>query len=182
MTSSTPERIEPPLTAGERAGLESWLDFHRETLALKCEGLTDAQLREASVPPSKMTLLGLVQHLAEVERNWFHRVLLSEDAPTVFGDPGGSGADLAEADGGFTLRDDLTKDEVFARWRAEIENSRKAAATRELDDTGTLPPNPSPLQGPVSLRWIYLHLIEEYARHNGHADLLREGVDGVTGE
>ncbi|MFI1951500.1 DinB family protein [Streptomyces xinghaiensis] len=173
---TTFDRPIPPLTADERTGLEAWLEFQRETLAVKCRDLTDEQLREAAVPPSNMTLLGLVRHLAEVERNWFRRILLGEDVPPVFG----GAADLSETDGGFDLGDGLGRDEVFARWRAEIDSSRKICAAHGLEDTGLLPPNPG-VEGPVNLRWIYVHMIEEYARHNGHADLIRERVDGVTG-
>ena len=131
---TTIDRPLPPLNADERTTLESWLDFHRATLAMKCEGLDDEQAAEASVPPSGFTLTGLVQHLAEVERNWFQRVLAGEGAPPIY--------DLA---------------------------------ARALTDTGRF------MGQDVSLRWIYVHLIEEYARHNGHADLIRERIDGTTG-
>ena len=98
---TTTERGMPPLSAGERATLEGWLDSYRATLARTCDGLTDDQLRTASVPPSSLTLLGLVQHMAEVERNWFRRVQLGEQAPPVF-DPA---ADPAGPDGGFDVTD-----------------------------------------------------------------------------
>src|SRR4051812_15306763 len=94
----------PPLQADERATLEGWLDFYRATLIGKCDGLTDDQLRSAALPPSSLTLLGLVQHAAEVERTWFRRVLLGEDAPALYpvtGEPTGQ-------DGGFDLADDAT--------------------------------------------------------------------------
>ncbi|WP_030548588.1 DinB family protein [Streptomyces albus] len=174
---TTFDRPIPPLTADERTGLEVWLDFQRETLAGKCRDLTDEQLREAAVPPSGLTLLGLVRHITEVERNWSRRVLLGENAPPVFG----GAVEPGRMDGGFDLSDGLGRDEVFARWRAEIDSSRKIFAAHGLDDTGFLPPNPGPVEGPVNLRWIHIHLIGEYARHNGHADLIRERIDGVTG-
>ncbi|KAF4408113.1 MULTISPECIES: DinB family protein [Streptomyces] len=172
------DRPIPPLTADERTGLETWLEFHRATLASKCEGLTEKQLREASVPPSAMTLLGLVQHMAEIERNWFRRILTGEDVPPVHGtDP-----DMKDTDGGFRLSEDLSREEAFARWHAEIERAREICAVRSLEDTGQLPDIPGNLvSGPVNLRWIYNHMIEEYARHNGHADLIRERIDGRTG-
>lgn len=172
---TTPDgRPIPPLQADERATLEGWLDFHRATLALKCEGLDDRQIRLASVTPSSMTLLGLVQHLAEVERNWFQRVFAGQDVPPVHE------ADNAD---GFTPAADRGIDEALARWHAEVARSRELTAAASLDDTGSLSEQEAGLAGGpgVSLRWILVHMIEEYARHNGHADLLRESIDGATG-
>jgi uncharacterized damage-inducible protein DinB len=161
----------PPLQADERSTLEGWLDFYRDTLLGKCDGLTDEQLRTAAVPPSSLTLLGLVQHAAEVERNWFRRVLLGEDAPPIYGGT----AEPTGQDGGFDLADDATFASARATWDDEVTRSRTAAAARGLDDT-------SPFMGSqVTLRWIYSHMIAEYARHAGHADLLRERIDGATG-
>ncbi|MFF4288783.1 DinB family protein [Streptomyces sp. NPDC001633] len=175
----TPDgRTVPPPLADERATLEAWLDFHRATLPLKCEGLTDQQLRAASVPPSPMTLLGLVQHMAEVERNWFQRVFAGQDVPAVFGDAHGQGAG-----DGFALVAGRGIDAALAAWRAEVARSRELLAGRSLDDSGRLSEQEAGHVGgqDVSLRWILVHMIEEYARHNGHADLLRERIDGVTG-
>lgn len=167
----TPERTNPPFDVDERTTLVAWLDFHRDTFAMKCAGLTEAQLREVSVEPSSFSLLGLVQHLAEVERNWFRRVLTGEAVGKIY-DPE---ADPHGPDGGFELRDDITAEDAFAAWQAEIAIAKENVAAREMGDT-------SAFHGAqVSLRWILVHLIEEYARHNGHADLLRERIDGVTG-
>jgi len=166
------ERPRPPLNADERTTLESWLDFHRDTLAIKCDGLDDAQAATASVPPSALTLTGLVQHMAEVERNWFRRVLAGENCPRIF-DPE---AEPIGPDGGFDLADDATLANAMTIWRNEIRDARARCAGRELTDTGRLQDQP------VSLRWIYVHMIEEYARHNGHADLLRERIDGAVGD
>jgi len=161
----------PPLNTDERGTLEGWLDFHRATLAMKCEGLDDRQAATASVPPSGFTLTGLVQHLAEVERNWFRRVLTGEQAPPIY-DPQ---ADPDGPDGGFDLAAGATLAAALASWQAEVARGREHCAARALSDT-------SPFMGTdVSLRWIYVHMIEEYARHNGHADLIRERIDGVTG-
>ncbi len=181
----TVERVEPPLEAGEREMLNSWLDFHRATLAWKCDGLTDEQLRQRSAPPSALSLLGLVRHMADVERGWFRRTLAGEDAPPIYftpdENPGGDVDDVDDAD--------VAAD--FATWRAECEAARKAeAAATSLDVTGTEQPwawrRPSAYAAVqprrVSLRWILVHMVEEYARHNGHADLLRERIDGVTGD
>ncbi|MEU0373841.1 DinB family protein [Streptomyces sp. NPDC006283] len=172
---TTPDgRPVPPPHAGERAMLESWLDFHRATLALKCAGLDDRGTRLAPVQPSSMTMLGLVQHMAEVERNWFQRVFAGQDVPLRFGD---------EGEFGFALVPERGMDEALAAWRAEVERSRELTAGASLDDVGKLSEQNAAVLGDdgVSLRWILVHMIEEYARHNGHADLLRESIDGVTG-
>ncbi|MEV7993994.1 DinB family protein [Streptomyces sp. NPDC086077] len=177
MTADTPAtpltlpdgRPVPAMTGDERAMLEGWLDYHRATLELKCRGLDDAQLRLAAAPPSSLTLLGLVQHLAEVERNWFQRVLAGLDVPPVY-----------EDETGYALRPQRGLDEALTVWHREIARGREISAGRPLDDTGRLVDGP--LDGmDVSLRWVLIHLIEEYARHNGHADILRERIDGVTG-
>ncbi|OAH15509.1 DinB family protein [Streptomyces jeddahensis] len=172
MTTQSTHRTETPTTAGERAMLEAWLEFHRTTLAMKCEGLDDEQLRRASVPPSDLTLLGLVRHMAEVERAWFRRVLANEDAPPIYYTD-------ADRDGDFHLTESDTREAAFPVWQAEIEAARALAAQYELDDLAT---GKHRSGEPFNLRWIYVHMIEEYARHNGHADLLRECIDGTTGD
>ncbi|MFE2020203.1 DinB family protein [Streptomyces sp. NPDC059499] len=169
---TTDERSEPAFDAAERQMLEGWLDYHRQTLVMKCAGLTDAQLREASVPPSEFTLLGLVRHLAEVERGWFREVLTGEDVPPIYGSD-------EDPDGEFHLTEADTWDEAHTTWLAEIEVARLNAAKCELDGLSV---GLSSQGKPFSLRWIYTHMIEEYARHNGHADLVRERIDGTTGE
>ena len=161
----------PPLNADEPTNLAAWLEFYRATVAGKCEGLTDEQVRHTSVPPSSLTLMGLVQHLTEVERNWFRRVLTGEDVPPVYDEPAGP----EDHDGGFRLSGDETFAGACARWREEIAVSRANCAARELEDTAPF------MGGEVNLRWIYTHMIGEYARHSGHADLLRERIDGNTG-
>ena len=168
---TTIERRMPPLNVDERTTLESWLDFHRTTLAMKCEGLDDDQAAVASVPPSALTLIGLVQHMAEVERNWFRRVLAGEQAPPIY-DPQ---ADPSAADGGFELAEGATLRDALATWHAEVTRAREHCADLRLADTGRF------REQDVSLRWIYVHMIEEYARHNGHADLIRERIDGASG-
>jgi uncharacterized damage-inducible protein DinB len=161
----------PPLNADVRTTLESWLDFHRTTLAMKCRGLDDEQAAAVPVPPSGLTMTGLVQHMAEVERNWFRRVLAGEQAPPIY-DPQ---ADPDGPDGGFELAEGATLHDALAAWRAEIARAREQCASRTLADSGRF------MDQDVNLGWIYVHLIEEYARHNGHADLLRERIDGTTG-
>ena len=164
-----PRRHEPPYVLPERAMLEEWLEFHRTTLLLKCEGLDDAARKRRPIPTSKLSLHGLIRHMTEVERNWFHRTLLRDDTvPWVWADPAGEDLELAPLDDADWATD-------LAGWQAECDHSRAAAAARGLDDTGVRDGQP------CSLRWIYVHLIEEYARHNGHADLIRELVDGQVG-
>ncbi|WP_033327035.1 DinB family protein [Streptomyces yerevanensis] len=169
----TTERREPATNADERTMLEGWLDYHRETLAWKCGGLSDAQLRTASVEPSELSLMGLVRHMAEVERGWFRKVLAAEDAgPIYYSDE--------DRDGEFHLTDADTWEEAYATWQAEIEIARRNAARFDLDDISEGKHRRTGEQ--FNLRWIITHMIEEYARHNGHADLLRERIDGSTGD
>jgi Protein of unknown function (DUF664) len=163
------ERTDPPYVQDERAMLDSWLEYQRATLAMKCDGVAPERLAERTVPPSSMSLLGLVRHMADVERNWFRRVLAHEDAPSIYyGD--------ASPDGAFDDVDTADPDEAFATWRAECDRAREIVAGMSLDDVGTRRGRD------VSVRWVLVHMIEEYARHNGHADLLRERIDGVVGD
>ena len=166
----TTERIGPPVRAGERETLRAFLDYHRATLAMKCDGLSDDDLRRQSMPPSTLSLLGLVRHMAEVERTWFRRVINAEDIPLRWSD-----------DGDFQAAYDAsasTRSEAFAAWQAEVEHSRRIEREAEsLDVIGYQ----ASWDEDVSLRLVMLHLIHEYARHNGHADFLREAIDGTVG-
>ncbi|MFJ1708170.1 DinB family protein [Kitasatospora sp. NPDC088346] len=166
----TTERIGPPLTGGEREMLRAFLDFHRATLAMKCDGLTDEELRRASMPPSTLSLLGLVRHMAEVERTWFRRVVNGESIPLVHSDTDDYQV-AYDATG-------ATRAEAFAAWEAEVEHSRRIE--HEAESLDVLAYN-ARWEEDVSLRLVMLHLIHEYARHNGHADFLREGIDGTVG-
>ncbi len=162
-----PRRQEPDFVLPEREMLERWLEFHRTTLLLKCEGLDDASRKVRPVATSKLSLHGLVRHMAEVERNWFRRVLAGDaDASYIYPD---------FEDSELIPLDDASWEDDLEIWHAECAASRQATATRGLDDTGLRHGQP------CSLRWIYVHMIEEYARHNGHADLIREMVDGRVG-
>ena len=162
-------RVDPPFVADERPMLDAWLDFHRGTLLWKCEGVSPQDLVRRSVEPSTLTLLGLVRHMAEVERSWFRRCLAGEPVEWLYAREGAEDADFDEVDPTRAVED-------FATFRAEVEECRALASRFALDDCGTRHGKA------VSLRWIYVHMIEEYARHNGHADLLRERIDGVTGD
>jgi uncharacterized damage-inducible protein DinB len=164
-----PRRSEPPFVLPERDMLEQWLEFHRTTLLLKCEGLDDADRKARPVSTSLLSLHGLVRHMAEVEQNWFTRVLLRDaDATPIWSDPTVDDSELVPLD-------DADWEADLGAWQRECERSRAAAASHSLDDVGIRRGEP------CSLRWIYLHMIEEYARHNGHADLIRELVDGEVG-
>ena len=166
----TTERIGPPVIAGEREMLRAFLDFHRATLAMKCDGLADEDLRRQSMPPSTLSLLGLVRHMAEVERAWFRKVIGREDIPLVWSDQGDYQVayDASAA----------TRSEAFGAWEAEVGHSRRIEEQAEsLDVTGYQ----ASWGEDVSLRLVMLHLMHEYARHNGQADLLREGIDGIVG-
>ncbi|WP_373560444.1 DinB family protein [Streptomyces sp. Ag109_G2-15] len=150
--------------------LRSFLDYHRATLAMKCEGLTDEELRQQSMPPSTLSLLGLVRHMAEVERAWFRRAFQDNDAPMVWSD---------EID--FQAAYDAsasTRAEAFAAWETEVENSRRIEREAESLDLAGYQPR---WGEEVSLRMVMVHVLLEYGRHNGHADFLREGVDGTVG-
>jgi uncharacterized damage-inducible protein DinB len=169
----TTERAEPALDAGEREMLTGWLDYHRSVLAWKCEGLTDAQLKERSVPPSGLSLLGLVRHMTENEQGWFRVQLLGEDLPDVY-------STEQDRDGDFNLTDSVDVATVLRTWEQACDAAR--AAVDSVPDLNAMSKGRQGHQGEqFSLRWILSHMVEEYARHNGHADLLRERLDGTTG-
>jgi hypothetical protein len=175
-----PDRVDPPYRDGERAAVQAWLDFHRATLLAKCAGLTPEQLGERSVPPSTLSLRGLLRHMTDVERGWFRRVVDGQDAPDLYSSDDDRDGDF---DGVGREGDDpgTAVAGEFGRFAEECAASRSiAAGFGSLDDVGR---GRTRRTGDlVSLRWVFLHMIEEYARHNGHADLLRERIDGVTGD
>ena len=164
-------RVLGPATGDERTLLADFLATQRATLELKCSGL-DSELSQRSVAPSGLSLLGLVRHLADVERRWFRRVLAGQDASPLFSSP-------SEPDGDFTgaVPDPTVVALAWEAWRTETAFADAfVAAAPHLDIEGR-----DSWRGTVSLRWVLLHMIEEYARHNGHADLLRERIDGAIG-
>jgi hypothetical protein len=164
-------RDEPPRVADERTALASWLDYHRATLRQKCEGLRRGDMVLASVPPSGLTLLGLVQHMTLVEWWWFERIFRDGPMPQPFSsddDPDIEFHDLHPE----------RVDEALGAFVDQCAHSRTIVdAAASLDELSA-----SSERGTRDLRWILVHMIEEYARHNGHADLLRECIDGVVGE
>lgn len=164
-------RTESTGPAGERETLTGYLRDYRLTLELKCSGLDAAGMACRSVPPSNLSLLGLVRHLTDVERNWFRRVLAGQDVgwrfrrddePDAAFDGAAAGPDLVE--------------DAWAAWREEVRFAERFVdEAPDLEVTGTY------RGGIISLREVLVHMIEEYARHMGHADLLRERIDGATG-
>lgn len=164
----TTERVLPALEAGDRQLLTAFLDFQRATLATKCAGLADDQLREMAVPPSSLSLLGLVRHMSDTERGWIRQAYRGEQVPDLYYRSDAPDADIEEADPAGAEQD-------FERYRAECEAVDAALNGANLDDTYTYG------ERTFSLRWTWQHLVEEYARHNGHADLLRQAIDGSTG-
>ncbi|MEV0247813.1 DinB family protein [Nocardia sp. NPDC050712] len=175
MTWTAPDidRRDTPLIGDERSQLQAFLDFHRETLLWKCSGLTGEQLKSQVLPTSTLTLLGLLRHMTEVERGWFRRTAAAQDISTVF-----DYTDDVDADFNAIESTDAAHD--YARYLDETRKCDAAVKDLTLDSTFHHPRPDRP--DLYSLRWVYLHMIEEYARHNGHADLLREAHDGKTGE
>ncbi len=168
--SWTTERQPIPTTGGDRELLTALLDYHRQTFAAKCEGVPPERLRERGVPPSTLSLHGLVRHLAGVERWWFRIQLAGEDAPMLFYTDDNPDLD-------FDFGEDADPVADLATWRAECAASGAVVAARGLDDAGTRKRDGAP----ISTRFVIAHMLAEYARHNGHADLLRERIDGRTG-
>ena len=165
-----PRNVDDPV--GEVATLQHYLDHYRMTFEMKCEGLTPEQLASRSVPPSTMSLLGLVRHLAKIEHHWFRRTLggqsdlavlyESEEEPDLdFDGATGTAACVADA---------------WESWHREVEHAREVQARYAALSEPFIP------GAPYEARGIVVHMIEEYARHVGHADLLRECIDGRTGQ
>lgn len=157
----------------ERSNLIEYLRAYRLTLEMKCAGLSPEQMATRSVPPSEMSLLGLVRHLADVERSWFRRIMAGEEAAPLF-----RTKDSREDPWLLALPEEKVVEEAWQAWRSEVANAERFVG--EAKDLGLLaksPDNPN-----LQLREILVHMIEEYARHCGHADLLRERIDGRVGQ
>jgi hypothetical protein len=158
-----------PLTGSDRELLVAYLEHHRATFALKCSGVSDEQLSRRSMPPSTLSLHGLLRHLTGVERWWFQINFAGDDVPMLYYSDADPDQDFERLDGDVA--------QAWAQWRAECDRSREIVAAHALDDTGTRVRDGQPF----SLRNALLKMVAEYAQHNGHADLLREGIDGATG-
>ena len=158
---------------GERATLLDYLRAYRLTLEMKCADLDAAQLARRSVPPSTMSLLGLIRHMADVEREWFRRVMAQSDAPPVYWSE-----DVPDADWLGAVADPAVVDDAWRAWREEVAFAEKFVAdSLDLGIKGTMEDGTS-----IALREVLVHMIEEYARHCGHGDLLRERIDGRVGQ
>jgi uncharacterized damage-inducible protein DinB len=161
---------------GEKATLRGYLANYRLTLGMKCDGLDPEQLARRSVPPSTMSLLGLVRHMASVEHHWFERVLQGHpDRPRLY-----RTADDRDADFNAATGEQAVVDEAFASWKEQI--ARADAWLDDLDEADLGREVPFGDDDTVSIRDVLVHMVEEYARHAGHADLLRECIDGRTGQ
>ena len=159
-------------TGDERSMLIDFLKAQRETLQLKCAGLGIEALNQRAVEPSTLSLLGLVRHLADMERRWFRQAMAGQDVPLRFSSPTNPDGDFDD-----TRPDQAAVAEAWDSWRDEVAFAEHfVAQAPNLDIAGS-----DSWRGTVSLRWVLIHLIEEYARHNGHADLLRERIDGAIG-
>ena len=166
-------RPEPAMLADERETLTGFLRWQRETLVLKCSGLSPGELARRSVTFTNLSLLGLVRHMADVERGWFRRTMAGQEAPNYYRTPD------ADTDFDGAVADPEVVEEAWRRWREEVAFAdRFVESASSLDLVGVNDTD----RGPVSLRWVLVHMIEEYARHNGHADLLRQGIDGAVGQ
>jgi len=167
-------REDPDLQTGELALLGQYLDYHRATLAMKCARLGEADLKRRAIPTSDLTLLGLVRHLTEVEYGWFCEWLDGQPERTFY-------YTAADLDGDFLNLDSHPVAEVWATYFDRVTESRRILSTY-TDGAEPARGRPRETSRPRNVRWIVAHMVEEYARHNGHADLLREAIDGETGE
>ena len=173
MNPAADPRVDPPSQADERTTLVSFLRWQRHTLELKCADLDAEQLSRRALEFSSLSLLGLLRHMADVERVWFKRRLGQQDVPPCFRTD-------ADPDAAFNgaVADPGIVSEAWGAWRAEVAFAEQfVAEAPDLDIVG-----PDVRRGAVSLRWVLVHMIEEYARHNGHADLLRQRIDGRVGQ
>jgi len=157
----------------EHDALLSWLAFYRDGLLWKCAGLNTEQLRQRSCAPSTLSLLGLVRHMTDVERTWFRIRIAGEDAPWQYWADG-------NFDGDFDDVDTAEAEQDFARFRSEVGYVESLTIGRDLNEVVAYS-NREGDRFERDIRWILIHMVEEYARHLGHADLLRERIDGVTG-
>jgi uncharacterized damage-inducible protein DinB len=165
-------RMGGPVLGGERDTLLEYFHAMRMTLEIKCAGLTPAQMAERSVPPSTMSLLGLIRHMADVERQWFQQRMAALDVPSRY-----RTADEPDGDFDGAVADPDVVASAWTAWREDCAFTDTYLATNDLDQVRDLP-----RIGPIALREVLVHMIEEYARHNGHADLLRERIDGRVGQ
>lgn len=168
------DRVDPPRQVAERETLETFLDFYRETILWKVSGMSEDNIRR-SVVPSRWSPLGMVKHLAYVERNWFQTRFAGEkDLPVPWTDE--------DPDADFRVEPDETTEQILQFYRDACKGARSAVVGASLDDLAAEWPADRPPDKRPNLRWIYVHMIEETARHAGHLDVARELIDGATGD
>ena len=166
------QRVDPPLIADERETLIKYLDYQRETILCKLQGLSEEQVRQTH-PPSSLSLLGIVKHLTNIERSWFRRYMGDEPTPPE------QARNPADPDEDFRIEPDEHTQDIIDGYRSECARSNEIITAHSMDDLAR-PYVEKPR--PRTLRWIAIHMLEETARHAGHADLIRESIDGKTGE
>jgi uncharacterized damage-inducible protein DinB len=164
-------RPDPDMMGDEWDSLSQWLDFHRATFRLKCAGLTDEQLKQRPISTTNLSLLGLMRHLTEVERGWFAETLAGRSITGLY-------YSEDDPDGDFDQLDSRPVSEVQESYLTAIREAHDIVAS--FEDADDLRRHPT--ERPVRVRWVMMHMLEEYARHNGHADLIREAIDGARGE
>ena len=170
------KRVEPQQVADERTSLREWLEYHRATLLMKIDGLTDTQARTRSIPSSNLSLLGLLRHMVVVERYWFTWVVGGVQPEPIY-------ITWEDENLDFNFDETATLAEALDSFNTELVTSRRyEAACASLDSRAARTEVRDGADFCPDLRWVMVHMIEEYARHNGHADLLREAIDGVTGD
>jgi hypothetical protein len=170
MPETPPDRPEPDWATDERTTLLQFLQYQRITLERQAFGLTDAQAADASAAPSMLTITGLIRHMTDVERNWFRRCFDGQTIEPLYYDDARPDGDL-EVDAGMSLADTIVV------WRAEIALCDQIVS--RVTDMGQLSAGRSRMGYQPNMRWVLVHMIEEYARHCGHADLIRERIDGA---
>jgi hypothetical protein len=168
LAMSTSDRVSEPGVDDEVGLLRGWLAFHRDALAAKCNGLSDVQLVEQSAPPSSLSLLGLVRHMSEMERHYLDNSISGDQLPLHYVTDDEEEADIENLDASMVASS-------MSNWRAEIQRSNEILDQHPSFDDRTA-------SGKRAIRWCVLKVLQEYARHNGHADIVRERIDGLRGE
>ena len=168
------DRVDPPDHASEKEMLVAFLDYYRATLLLKASGLSDDEARRASVPPSDLNLMGLVRHMAAVEHHWYRRWWERSAKDWMFPGP--------DPDADMHPGPEDTMADAVAMFEREVAHARTVTDGAELDDRSAHSAVRAGNDFRPSMRWVLVHMIEEYARHCGHADLIRQAIDGATGD
>jgi uncharacterized damage-inducible protein DinB len=177
VAAPTTDLPQDPPTGDERTTLEAFLEYYRAVTIRKAEGITDTDARRALCPPSELTIIGIVRHLTEVERSWFRRDIAAEAVPPLYY---GESHPTGDRDGDFHAPPDATIAAALDSYRDEVDRCRAVMAT--VDSLDQLEANADVHSERRNVRWILVHMVEEYSRHAGHLDLLREAADGTVGD